>query len=202
MRNLIPFAFLFLFSLSSYAQSVQSKVNELFTKYSQISNYQVKITYSHVNDRMGFSNVQEGFLVVQYDKYILKYGETEIWLNDGNTEYVGTQEEDHSQILYFCPGKNGEAIIDFLKLMTFYGSGHSSNLKGNIIKLVPQSEMPYVEAFIKFTDSNIQSIQFLDNLGSAYTYTLSDFNTDTSGTRFVINENEYREKIDERVGCK
>ncbi len=202
MKRSSTVALCLVFSMTLQAQSAQSKVNELFSKYSEIPNYKVNITYSNVNDRMGFSNVQEGVLVVQGEKYILKYGETETWLNDGKTEYVGTKEEDHSQILYFCPGENFEAIIDFRQLMTFYKSGHSASINGNVIELEPKGETPYVKAFIEFSGSDILSIKAVDDFGSAYTYKISGFSTNTSGTQFSINENEYREKIDERSGCK
>ena len=75
---------------SVQAQDASSKINELYNKYGNIPNYKVNVVYEAINDNMGFKNVQEGVLVVEGAKYILKYGPNETWLNDGKTEYVGT----------------------------------------------------------------------------------------------------------------
>lgn len=202
MKNLL-IAFLMIGAITfSNAQDAKSKLEEIYNRYANIPNYKVNITYSNVNDRMGFSNTQEGVLVVEGYRYVLKYGENEIWLNDGTTEYVGTKEEDHSQILYFCPGQNDEAIINFGKLTTFFRTDHTPSISGNILSLKPKGDTPYVDLHVEFKGSEIVAIKAVDDFGSAYTYILSNFSTNTSGTAFTINENEYREKIDERGGCK
>ena len=184
------------------AQDAEALRKQLYAKYSEVPNYKVNVTYEAVNDRMGFKNVQEGVLVVSGNRYILKYGSNETWLNDGNTEYVGTKEEDHSQILMFCPGVNPESVINYGQLLTFYGSGFSSSMAGNKLKLVPNGEAPYKEVHITASGNNIQSITALDNFGTAHTFNLSGFNTNTSGTQFTINKGEYYEKINEKSGCK
>ena len=184
------------------AQDAESLRKQLYAKYSEVPNYKVNVTYEANNDRMGFKNVQEGVLVVSGDRYILKYGPNETWLNNGKTEYVGTKEEDHSQILMFCPGNNPEAIINYGKLLTFYGSGMTASMAGDKLKLVPSGEAPFKEVHISTSGNNIESITAVDDFGTSHTFSISGFSTSTSGTQFTINPAEYAEKIDERNGCK
>ena len=206
MKTLMKFGLLAIIFLSSFALSAQDasgKIKELYSKYSSIPNYKVNVVYEAINENMGFKNVQNGVLVVEGNKYILKYGPNETWLDDGKTEYVGTKETDHSQIMYFCSGKNTEAIIDFGAALTFYGSGHSGSMEGSVLKLKPSSEeAAYVELDIEFSGSEIKSINAVDDFGTSHKYSFSNFSTNTSGTSFTINPAEYYEKIDERAGCK
>jgi len=183
------------------AQDAEALRKQLYAKYSQVPNYKVNVTYEANNERMGFKNTQEGVLVVMGDRYIMKYGPNETWLNDGKTEYVGTKEEDHSQILMFCPGDNPEAIINYGKLLTFYGSGFSASMAGDKLKLVPNGEAAFKEVHINASGDNIESITAVDDFGTAHTYTISAFSTNTSGTQFTINPAEYAEKINEKQGC-
>lgn len=184
------------------AQSTQDDLKALFNHYSSVENYKVDIQYTFQNDAMGFSNTQEGKLVVQGDKYRLNYGETELWVSDGKTEYIGTKEEDHSQILYFCAGENEEAILNFRNFLTFYGQDHALIGKEvNTIQLASKTETIYVEAFITYEGTNIKEIRLVDDMKSAYIFKLSGFSTTTDGTQFTIDESQYREKIDERRGC-
>lgn len=195
-------ALLIISSIGLYAQSASSKVQELYNKYGNVPKYKVNVTYTAANENMGFSNTQEGVLVVDGDRYILKYGPNETWLDDGKTEYIGTKEPDHSQIISFCPGENAEAIVPFGEMMTFYGADHSGSVEGSVLKLKPSMEMPYVELHVEFNGNDIKSITALDDFGTAHTYTFSNFSTNTSGTSFTINPAEYYEKIDERNGCQ
>lgn len=196
------FVLMILASANVLAQDASAKVKELYSKYSNIPKYKVSVMYEAVNDNMGFKNVQEGVLVVDGEKYILKFGANETWLDNGKTEYIGTKEPDHSQIMYFCSGQNSEAIIDFGEALTFYGSGHSGSVDGSMLKLKPASGAAYTELHVEFNGSDIQSITALDDFGTAHKYTFSNFSTNTSGTSFTINPAEYYEKIDERAGCK
>lgn len=193
---------LMLIATAMQGQDASNRVKQLFDKYSAIPNYKVNITYQTNNDRMGFTNTQKGVLVVEGEKYILKFGPNETWLNDGKTEYVGTKEEDHSQIMYFCPGENAEAIVDFNHLMTFYGTGHRSRIDGRTLTLTPESETAYVQMYIETNGEDLLSITVLDDFGTTHKYSLSGFSTETAGTKFVIDPSEYEEKIYEREGCK
>lgn len=202
MKKIFILTALALFTMTAQAQDGSYRVKQLFDKYSAIPNYKVNITYRSTNDRMGFSNTQKGVLVVEGEKYILKFGPNETWLNDGKTEYVGTKEEDHSQILYFCPGENSEAIVNFGKLMTFYGTGHRARIEGRTLTLTPTEETTYLQMYIETNGEDLLSITVLDDFGTTHKYTLSDFTTETVGTKFVIDPSEYEEKIYEREGCK
>lgn len=205
MKTLLKFSLVSLMLVLcsvAFAQDAASKIQELYSKYGNIPSYKVNVVYEAVNDNMGFKNVQEGVLVVDGDKYILKYGPNETWLDDGKTEYVGTKEPDHSQIMYFCSGENTEAIVDFGAVMTFFGKGHSGSVQGSVLKLKPSAEMPYVALEVEFSGSDIKSISAIDDFGTAHKYSFSNFSTNTSGTSFTINPAEYYEKIDERGGCK
>lgn len=205
MRNIMRVFACSLFMMGAQlmmAQDAEALSKQLYAKYSEIPNYKLNVTYEANNERMGFKNVQEGVLVVMGDRYILKYGPNETWLNDGKTEYVGTKEEDHSQLLMFCPGENEEAIINYGKLLSFYGSGFSASMSGGMLKLVPASEVAYTEVHIKTSGNTIEVIKAIDDFGTAHIFTISGFTTSTSGTRFTINPAEYAEKIDERRGCK
>lgn len=185
---------------STMAQDAEALRKRLYDKYSQVPNYKVNVTYEANNDKMGFSNLQKGSLVVMGERYILNYGPNERWVNDGKTEYVGTRETDHSQILMFCPGNNSEAIIDYGSLLSFYGSGYSASMVGDVLKLVPSGDMPFTEVHIKTSGNDIVSITALDELGTEHIYKVSGFSTNTGGTQFTINTNAYAEKIDERKG--
>lgn len=184
------------------AQDADALISKLANKYGSVPNYKLNIVYEANNEDMGFKNVQEGNLVVKGDQYILKYGPNETWLNDGKVEYVGTKEEDHSQILYFCPGQNAEAIVDYGSILTFYTSGHTASMDGGIVKLVPNSEKPYTELHLTVDGDNLTEISAVDQMGTVYTYTLSGFSTSVGDPQFVINKREYAETIDERKGCK
>lgn len=187
---------------TSMAQDAEGLRKQLYDKYSEIPNYKVNVTYEANNDKMGFNNVQKGSLTVVGERYILNYGPGERWLNDGTTEYVGTRETDHSQILMFCPGHNSEAIIDYGSLLSFYGSGYTASMQGDVLKLVPSKKMPFTEVHIRTSGNDIKSITALDDFGTSHVYTVSGFSTNTSGTEFTINQSWYAEKIDERSGCK
>lgn len=140
--------------------------------------------------------------MVQGDKYRLNYGNEELWVSDGKTEYIGTKEEDHLQILYFCAGQNEEAMLDFTQFLTFYGKDHKLvGKQGNTFQLESTGETIYVEAFIETDGKSISQIKLVDDMNGTYTFKLAGFSTNTSGTDFTINENDYREKIDERRGC-
>ena len=67
----------------TFAQDAASKIKELYDKYSAIPNYKVNVQYVAVNENMGFENTQNGVLVVEGNKYILKYGPNETWVSDG-----------------------------------------------------------------------------------------------------------------------
>lgn len=202
MKKVFILTALALFTMTAQAQDASYRVKQLFDKYSAIPNYKVNITYRSTNDRMGFSNTQKGVLVVEGEKYILKFGPNETWLNDGKTEYVGTKEEDHSQILYFCPGVNSEAIVNFGQLMTFYGTGHRSRIEGRTLTLTPTEETTYLQMYIETNGEDLLSITVLDDFGTTHKYGISGFTTETAGTKFVIDPSEYEEKIYEREGCK
>tara|TARA_R110001599_G_scaffold102736_4_gene261763 strand:- start:301 stop:924 length:624 start_codon:yes stop_codon:yes gene_type:complete len=184
------------------AQNADAVVSKLANKYGSVPNYKLNIVYEANNEDMGFQNVQEGTLVVKGNQYILKYGPNETWLNDGEVEYVGTKEEDHSQILYFCPGQNSEAIVDYGNLLTFYSYGHTASMDGNMIKLVPTSEKSYTELRLTVDGDNLTKISAIDKMGTVYSYSLSGFSTSVGDPKFVINKREYAETIDERKGCK
>ena len=202
MNRIITCLLLMVVVQMSSAQDAEALRKSLYAKYSEVPNYKVNITYEANNERMGFKNVQEGTLVVSGDKYILNFGPNEIWLNDGKTEYVGTKEEDHSQILMFCPGQYEEAFINFGELLTFYGSGYSASMSGDMLRLVPNGEANFKEAHIQSSGGSIQVIKALDDFGTAHIYTISGFTTNTAGTQFTIDPGNYAEKIDERSGCK
>ena len=198
----VLFGLLFCFiSVAGLAQDADSRVKALVNKYGTIPNYKVNVSYEAKNDNMGFSNTQSGILVVQGNKYKLSYGPNETWLSDGKTEYVGTKEPDHSQIIFFCAGQNEEAIVDFGAMMTFYGSNHSATMENGILKLTPNSRRNYKELHIVTNGDNILSITALDAFGTAHKYSFSGFGTNTSGTRFEINPDEYEEKIHEDKNC-
>jgi hypothetical protein len=150
---------------------------------------------------MGFTNTQEGTLVVEGDKYMLSFGPNETWLCDGKAEIVGTKEEDHSQIMYFCPGKNSEAIVEFGSLLSFYGTGHTATMEDGMLKLTPYGNKPYTALYLDVEGDNIKMIKAVDELGTSHMYMISGFTTSIPKTAYVINRNEYAEKIDERKGC-
>ena len=187
------------------AQDAAGAVEALFSKYGDIPNYKLNIKYESVNERMGFSNTQEGLLTVQGDRYILNFGKnaTETWMSDGTVEHIGTIEDDHSQYIRYCDGENAEAIIDYGSILTFYASGHAGTVDGNMITLKPMGEAAYVTLKIETSGNDITSITAVDDFGTSHKYTLSGFSTNTAGTKFTINPGRYYEKIDERsAGCK
>lgn len=184
------------------SQDASGRLMSVLEKYGKVPSYKLNIVYESVNERMGFKNTQSGVLVVDGDKYIMTFGPNETWLDDGVTEYVGTKEEDHSQILYFCPGQNTESIIDYGAITTFFTRNHKGGIEGSNIRLIPNEEMPYVELFIEIINGNLAAITATDDFGTAHKYSISNFSTNISGTKFVINPKDYEETIDERKGCK
>lgn len=202
LSRIFLMSFLCAITYTAFGQNAEALLTKLANKYGAVPNYKVNVVYETVNDDMGFSNTQEGTLVVKGDMYILKYGPNETWLNDGKVEYVGTKEEDHSQIMYFCPGNNLEAIVDYGHLLTFFSSGHTASLADNELKLVPDSEKPYKELYVTTDGDNIASIKAIDEMGTAHIFNISNFSTSVAGTQFTINKAEYAETIDERKGCK
>lgn len=205
MKRTVNFFICALFVVAAHASIAQNAENlrkQLYEKYSEIPNYKVNVTYEANNDNLGFSNVQKGSLTVVGEKYLLNFGANERWVSDGTTEYVGTRETDHSQILMFCPGQNTEAIIDYRQLLSFYGSGYSASMAGEMLKLVPSQPTHIKEIHIKATGGSIEMIKAVDELGTEHIFTISGFTTSTSGTKFTINKNAYAEKIDERNGCR
>lgn len=204
MKNISKFFLipvLFAVSTLAYAQNPEATVRNLSNKYAAVPNYKVNITYVADNDDMGFTNTQEGTLVVEGDKYMLSFGPNETWLCDGKAEIVGTKEEDHSQIMYFCPGKNSEAIVEFGSLLSFYGTGHTATMEDGMLKLTPYGNKPYTTLYLDVEGDNIKMIKAVDELGTSHMYMISGFTTSIPKTAYVINRNEYAEKIDERKGC-
>lgn len=187
---------------TSMAQDADGLRKKLYEKYSEIPNYRVSVTYEANNDKMGFNNVQKGTLTVVGEKYLMNYGPGEKWVDDGTTEYVGTRETDHSQILMFCPGENSEAIVAYGSMLTFFGSGYTASMQGDVLKLVPSEKMPFAEVHIKTSGNSITSITALDDFGTQHIYSISGFSTNTAGAEFTINKSWYAEKIDERADCK
>ena len=192
---------LLLVAMGAKAQTADEKIKSLAEKYKKIDQFSADVSYSTVNERMGFSNTQTGNITVDGERYVLTFGSTEKWLSDGKTEYIGTKEDDHSQILYFCPGQNEEAIVNFTMLLTFYASNHTAEFDGEHIKIKPLGEAAYVVAMLELSGDEIKAVTFEDDFGTVYRYELSGFSTDISGASFTINESEYKEKIDERAGC-
>lgn len=200
MKNVIMLLLMFS-AVGVVAQTADEKIKSLAEKYKKIDQFSANVSYSTVNERMGFSNTQMGKIAVDGKRYVLTFGTTEKWVSDGKTEYIGTKEDDHSQILYFCPGQNEEAIVNFTALLTFYASNHAAELDGEHIKLKPTGEAAYVAAMLELSGDEIKAVAFEDDFGTVYKYELSDFSTDVSGASFTIDESEYKEKIDERAGC-
>ena len=189
-------------SVQLWAQDPQTVLKSLYEKYSKIPNYRVSVTYTAESEMLGFENVQEGELVVEGNKYILKFGPNETWLNDGKAEYIGTKEEDHSEFIIFCPGQNFEVPINFGRLFTFYHSGVDVSMEGERIKVVPKDGL-YKEAFITVSGNSITQITAIDELDMSHTYVFSNFGTNITGVQFTINPKEYAATIDERKGgCK
>ena len=199
---LMSFLCALIFGSGIHAQNATATVNQLMSKYSNIPNYRLNITYEANNADMGFNNIQEGVLVVKGNQYILKYGPNETWLNNGEYESVGTKEEDHSQIMYFCVGRNTEAIIDYGNILSFYGAGHTATMAGDMIRLVPNKDQPYTELHLKVEGNELRMIKAVDKLGTEHIYTLSGYSTSIPETKFTINRWEYAELIDERSKCK
>jgi len=86
--------------------------------------------------------------------------------------------------------------------LTFYEEDHRLvGNQGNTLELESTGETIYVKAFIETNATEISQIKLVDDMNSTYTFKISGFTTKTSGTSFTINENDYREKIDERRGC-
>ena len=190
------------FTIGANAQNATSMVDQLVYKYGDIPNYKVNITYEANNAGMGFNNIQEGLLVIKGNQYILKYGLNETWLNNGEYVSVGTKEENHSQIMYFCLGQNTESIVDYGSILSFYGSGHTATMDGNMIRLIPNRKQPYLELRLKVEDGNLKMMKAFDQLGTEHIYTFSGFSTSIPDTKFTINRWEYSELIDERYKCK
>ena len=195
-------ATLLMFCASAFAQNADAVVKQLVNKYGSIPNYKLNVTYVADNSDMGFTNTQEGVLVVEGKRYKLSFGPNETWLSDGTAEIVGTKEEDHSQIMYFCPGKNSEEIVPFGNLLSFFGTGHTAAMEDGMIKLTPYGNKPYTALFIEMDGEAIKMIKAIDELGTAHMYSISGFSTSIPSTQYTINRNEYAEKIDERNGCK
>ncbi|MFT7420287.1 MAG: hypothetical protein ACI9QN_001212 [Arcticibacterium sp.] len=194
-------AILLTLSASVFAQNADALVKQLVNKYGAIPNYKVNVTYVADNADMGFTNTQEGVLVVEGNRYKMSFGPNETWLCDGTAEIVGTKEEDHSQIMYFCPGKNSEEIVSFGNMLAFYGTGHTASMEEGMLKLTPYGNKPYIALYIQLDGENIKMIKALDELGTAHMYTISGLSTSVPSTQYTINKNEYAEKIDERKGC-
>lgn len=193
---------LLIFTLKVAAQTDQEALSTLYESYRSMDKYMVDVVYTFENNAMGFGNSQKGSLAVEGDKYRLVYGETEMWVSDGKTEFIGTKEEDHSQLIYFCVGENEETILNFAHFLTFYGNDHKLLSKnGNTFHLESLGETIYIEAFVEVEGNRITNIKLIDDMKSTYTFALSNFTTNTRSITFSIDENQYREKIDERRGC-
>ena len=136
------------FSVS--AQNANASLKALYEKYGSIPNYKVSLSYVAESEAMGFKNEQEGQLTIAGNKYLLTYGPNETWLGDGKAEYIGTKEEDHSEIIIFCPGENFESPLYYGTLLIFYGSGVNASMQGDLIKVVP-NDGSYEYALIKST---------------------------------------------------
>ncbi len=182
------------------AQDAKSSLKKLYDKYSDVASYSVSITYVAESEAMGFRNEQQGELTVVGNKYILKFGPNETWLNDGKAEYIGTKEEDHSELIIFCPGENFEVPVNYGSLFSFYGSGVDSSMDGDMIKVVPK-DGTYKHALLKVSGNNLQHISVVDDMDMTHTYTFSGYSTSPPAVQFTINPKEYADTIDERQGC-
>ena len=189
------------YSVAAIAQDANATLRSLYEKYSDIPKYKVNIHYKAESEELGFKNEQDGVLTISGERYILKYGPNETWLGDGKAEYIGTKEEDHSELIIFCPGENFEAPVNYGSLLTFYGSGIKASMEGDLIKVVP-NDGAYQHALIKASGNTIQEIEVIDETGMSHQYTISGFSTNVAGTQFTINPREYADTIDERQGCK
>ena len=182
-------------------QDAKASLKTLYSKYSSIPNYMVSVNYVAESEMMGFKNEQAGQLTVVGEKYILSFGPNETWLNDGKAEYIGTKEEDHSELIIFCPGENFEVPVNYGKLFTFYGGGLDASTEGGMIKVVPK-DGSYKYALLTTSGGSLMKVTIVDEMDMSHTYTFSNFSTSTSGVQFTINPKEYAATIDERQGCK
>ncbi len=197
--SLIIFLTAVVYSVSG--QDAKSSLDRLYSKYSDIPNYSVSVNYVAENEAMGFRNEQSGGLAVVGEKYKLTYGPNETWMSDGKAEYLGTKEEDHSELLIFCPGENFESPINHGKLFVFYGSGVDASMEGDMIKVVPK-DGSYKYAKIDASGNTIRKIVVLDEFNMSHIYTFSGFSTNTDDVEFTIDASDYADTIDERQGCK
>ena len=204
MKTIRPIALLVLLSLftvSLSAQNAKNSLNKLYDKYNAISKFSVEISYTAESEMIGFKNVQEGRLTVEGEKYILKFGATETWLGDGKAEYIGTKEEDHSELIIFCPGENFEVPVNYRNLFTFYKSGTDITSEGDLIKVVPK-DGTYKYALLKISGNTLDQLTVVDEMDMSHIYTFSKFNTNPDLVVYSINPRSYVTTIDERQGCK
>jgi len=201
MIKSIAFILIFSFSVVSLsAQDAKKTLNDLHKKYSSIAKYSVQVTYTAESEELGFRNVQKGLLTVDGKKSILTFGPTETWLNDGKAEYIGTKEEDHSELLIYCIGENFEIPVTYGNIFTFYKNGTEISSEGKMIKVVPKDNS-YKYAMIKASGNTITELTVVDDMGMSHTYVFTKFTTNPVNVSFTINPRDYAATIDDRKGC-
>jgi outer membrane lipoprotein-sorting protein len=204
MRTTKSIAFLLLitaFTFTLSGQEAKTTLDNLFDKYGSITNYSVDVHYKASSEMLGFSNEQKGKLTVFGNKYILKFGETETWLGDGKAEYIGTKEEDHSELIIYCPNENLEIPVTYGKLFTFYKEAGFVSSEGDRIKFVPNDDA-FKSANLEISNNTLNLLTIIDAMDMSHTYTFSNFSTDPVPVAFSINPKNYAATIDERKGCK
>ena len=188
-------------SITLPAQEAKVTLDNLFGKYSAITRYTVDVKYVASSEMLGFSNEQKGKLTVSGNKYILKFGATETWLGDGKAEYIGTKEEDHSELIIYCPNENFEVPLNYGRLFTFYNENVVISSEGGNIKVVP-NDNSYKYALLKISNNRLNELTVVDDMDMSYTYTFSKFIAGSVNVAFTINPKNYAATIDERAGCK
>ena len=179
----------------------QEVLSTLTAKYKAIDSYQVNVNYVAESDALGYRDEQNGVLKVVGDKYLMKFGENETWLSDGKAEYIGSKEEDHSELIIFCYGENFEIPVGYGSLFNFYMSGVKVKEEGDNLQ-VESNDGAFKSALITIKNGTINSVSIIDEVGMSHTYTFSNFSNAVGQVNFSINPKDYADTIDERSGCK
>lgn len=189
------------FTTTLSAQDAKVTLDNLFDKYKSITRYTVDVKYVASSEKLGFSNEQKGRLTVSEKKYILKFGKTETWLGDGKAEYIGSKEEDHSELIIYCPNENFEVPLNYGRLFTFYKGNVMISSEGNNIKVIPNDDS-YKYALLKVANNRLNQLTVVDEMDMSHSYTFSKFIEGSVNVAFAINPKNYAATIDERKGCK
>ena len=192
-------------NFETFAQSKGKKATELLQEITDLTlsyeSIKISFTYGMENPDANINEVTQGSALVSGDNYKLDIA-GQVVISDGKTVWTIIPDAEEVQVNEVSEDGGGFSITGMLK---DYNKDYKSKMMPKItelngknvyaMELTPKVKKSFdkVHLYIEKSKMQLYSIEIFDQNNSTYTYTITDFETDTGATErdFTFNEEDY-----------